>query len=294
LNPTLSINGRLTLPESAVVPALDRGLLYGDGVFEVLRSYNQQPFGLHEHIERLLASAQTLGMTVSVSATQWLTEVSETLAAAPPGDSHVRMVLTRGTTPPGLHPLEPRDSTRMVIVTAIGDIHQPLYQHGARAMTVRVPWLSAAGPLAGVKSLNYLPHVQWTTMARTHGFDEALIVALHDVVLEGASSNVFVVCEGVLLTPPVSLGILPGITRHFVLQCARELGIPIQETNITLQDLLGSQEVFVTSSVRELVSVVQIDNTTIGNGLPQTITRQLHRAYRLLTPAAQRSMPWNP
>ncbi len=289
---TLSLNGRLVRPDEASVPALDRGLLYGDGVFEVLRAYNGVAFALDAHLDRLDASARRIGMSLPVPASQLRLEVCETLSAAGIIDAHVRALVTRGAGDLGVAPAHTHDATRMVVVTPIASPSQSTYLQGIRAIVARAPWLAAPGPVSGAKTLNYLANVVWTREARSRGADEAIIVGHDDALLEGAASNVFVVRGSEVTTPPLDAGILGGITRGCVLSAAASVGVSAREASLTLADLLRADEVFVTSSVRELVPVVRIDDHVVGDGAPGAVTRALHRAYRALTPAAGRAMPW--
>ncbi len=289
---TLSINGRLVGREGAHVPALDRGVLYGDGVFEVLRAYRGAPFALEEHLGRLLASATLVGMSLPVPISRLRAEVAEALAAAGAVDAHVRVLVTRGEGEPGVAPSSTHDATRMIVVTPLTALPRALYEEGVRAVVVRAPWVAARGPTSGAKTLNYLTNVLWTREARARGAGEALVVAHGDVVLEGASSNVFVVHGDEVTTPPLDAGILGGITRACVLSVAASAGVRAREATVTLADLWTADEVFVTSSVREVVPVVQVDEHEVGAGSPGEVTRRLHRAYRALTPAAGAPMPW--
>lgn len=289
---TLSLNGRLVRPDEASVPALDRGLLYGDGVFEVLRAYDGAAFALDAHLDRLSASAQRIGMVLPVPLSQLRVEVTEALATAGLTDAHVRVLVTRGAGDLGVAPAHTHDATRMVVVTPLASSSRNTYAQGIRAIVARAPWLAAPGPTAGAKTLNYLANIVWAREAQSRGAGEALIVGHDDALLEGATSNVFLVCDGALTTPPLDAGILGGITRATVLSVASSVGVVARECALTLADLLRADEVFVTSSVRELVPVVRVDDRVVGDGSPGAVTRALHRAYRALTPAAGRAMPW--
>jgi branched-chain amino acid aminotransferase len=204
----------------------------------------------------------------------------------------VRALVTRGAGDLGVAPAHTHDATRMVVVTPIASPSQSTYLQGIRAIVARAPWLAAPGPVSGAKTLNYLANVVWTREARSRGADEAIIVGHDDALLEGAASNVFVVRGSEVTTPPLDAGILGGITRGCVLSAAASVGVSAREASLTLADLLRADEVFVTSSVRELVPVVRIDDHVVGDGAPGAVTRALHRAYRALTPAAGRAMPW--
>lgn len=292
MRPTLSLNGRLVGEDEALVPALDRGLLYGDGAFEVLRAYNGVAFALEEHLGRLRASATRLAMSLPVPISRLRLEVEQALEAAGRPDAHVRVLITRGQGDLGVSPINARNATRLIVVTPLAPPSRALYADGAKALVVRAPWLAAMSVTSGAKTLNYLANVLWSREARAAGADEAIIVGHADALLEGATSNVFVVHDGVASTPSLDAGILGGLTRGFVLASAASAGVRVREAALTLADLWTAEEVFLTSSVRELVPVVCVDEHEVGEATPGPVTRALHRAYRALTPAVGAPMPW--
>lgn len=284
----VSLNGAVVPAAQATVPVLDRGFLYGDGVFEVLRTYRGIPYCLEEHLGRLHASASRLGMPLPVPISRLRREVAELLDGAGFDESHVRVLVTRGVGELGVAPSQVRDPTRLIIAHPLHSPPVARYAQGIRAMTVPV---GPPGPLAGAKTLNYLAHVLWTQQARARGFDEAMLVH-GDAVVEAATANVFVVTTGELLTPALDAGALPGVTRAQVIRLARSLGRAVRETRVTLADLWTADEVFLTSSVRELVPVVAVDDHEVGPGVPGELTRRLHRALRAETALVGARMPW--
>ena len=144
----------------------------------------------------------------------------------------------------------------------------------------------------GPKSSNYLANLLALHAAKQKGAYEAIFVTPDGSVLEGASSNVFVVEGGALATPPASAGILEGVTRRFVLEAAGALGIPAAETRLSLSDVMSADEVFITSSLREVVPVVRVDDHEVGEGTPGMLTRRIHRAFRAATPARGLPLVW--
>ncbi len=292
MHPTLSLNGRLVDRDGALVSALDRGFLYGDGVFEVMRAYGGAAFALEEHLGRLRASATLLAMSLPVPISRLRVEVDEALAAAGRPDAHVRVLVTRGAGDLGVAPSNCSAATRLVAVTPLATPSRSIYSQGISAVVARAPWLAAKGPTSGAKTLNYLASVMWTREAHAAGAGEAIVVGHADALLEGATSNVFVVHDGVASTPSLDAGILGGLTRGFVIASAASAGVRVREAPLTLADLWTADEVFITSSVRELVPVVRVDDHEVGDATPGPVTRKLHRAYRTLTPAAGAPMPW--
>jgi branched-chain amino acid aminotransferase len=180
----------------------------------------------------------------------------------------------------------------VVIVQPLTTPPRELYVSGARLATVTTQRATDATSGAGAKSSNYLANLLALRLARQQGAHEALIVSGDGTVLEGASSNVFVVSSGRVATPDAGGGILAGITREHVIEAARDMGVPVEERRVMLTDLWTADEVFITSSLRELMPVVQVDDHEVGSGRPGDITRRLHRAFRARTPVAGAALPW--
>ncbi|MDB4928054.1 MAG: Branched-chain amino acid aminotransferase [Myxococcaceae bacterium] len=278
------------------VSAFDRGFLYGDGVFEVLRTYRAAPWRLEEHLGRLALAARRVGITVPVSNARWISEVQAVLAARLDGaDVVLRLALTRGVGPPGLDPALAPVPTRVTLATPLPPLPPSLYQRGVRvALTTVDRATPRAGmlSLAGVKSSNYQLHILALRDARGRGFDDALLVSSDGALVEATAANVFVVSGGALRTPSLGCGPLDGITRAEVLAVARELGVEATAARLDPSDLWTADEIFLTSSVRELVPVVQVDEHEVGDGAPGPLTRRLHAAYRARTPLAGLALPW--
>ena len=288
----VSIDGVVVPAEGAVVSVFDRGFLYGDGVFEVLRTYGGEPFALDEHLARLEASLARVHIRPPITRAALAAEVRATLAAASHGESYLRIMITRGVAPLGLDLDRAKGSTRVILAAPLSLPPRATYADGARAITC-----DASRPFADAKQLGYLPSIVLLHEARARGASEALLVDAHANVLEGAASNVFVVQDGALVTPREG-SILAGITRANVLAAATALGLPVEVTDVPRARLLDATEVFVTSTIRELVPVVAIDDRPVGSGVPGPVTRALHRAFRarvadaLGAPAARATLPW--
>ncbi|MBK8694637.1 MAG: aminotransferase class IV family protein [Deltaproteobacteria bacterium] len=271
------------------VSVFDRGFLYGDGVFEVLRTYRSEPWRLEEHLGRLALAARRVGITVPISNARWIAEVRAVLSERPAGsDSVLRLALTRGVGSPGLDPSLATVPTRLTLATPLPALPASLYQRGQSATlttidraTPREGMLS----LSGVKSSNYQLHILALRDARGRGFDDALLLSSDGALIESTSANVFVVSGPELRTPSLESGPLDGITRAEVLSIARELGVATVCPRLDASDLWTADEVFLTSSVRELVPVVRVDDHEVGDGAPGPLTRRLHAAYRARTPS---------
>jgi branched-chain amino acid aminotransferase len=276
----VSIDGAVVGPDEAKVSVYDRGFLFGDAVFEVLRAYDGKPFALGEHLARLRGSAARVGMVVPWDDASLGREVEVAIAAAGGGESYVRLVVTRGSGPVSLDPDTARAPLRVVLVERATPPPRAAYADGIAAVTVRIARAVDGTSAIGAKVTNYLPNLLALRAAKGQGAQEALVVDGAGEVVEGATSNVFALLGGRLVTPPESAGILPGITRRHVLVGASRAGIDAVEAPLQLEDLYEAQEAFITSSIREIVPVVKIDDRPIGAGSPGLVTRKLHRALR--------------
>jgi branched-chain amino acid aminotransferase len=275
----VSIDGQVVDSAEARVSVFDRGFLYGDSVFEVFRTYGGVPFAQREHLERLERSANRLMIPMPVSLETLSSEVAATLDAAGEGEWYVRVVVTRGTGPLTYDPSTAREPLRVIIVAPVS---LPPVEHYERGIAVTL--LHASRPTdderaSGAKASNYLANLLAVHEAKQKGAQEALVLGRRGQILEGASSNLFIVTEGKVLTPEPQPGILVGITRATVLAAARAQGIDAAETTVRPEDLYGADEAFITSSIREVMPVVAADGRTIGSGAPGPVTKRLHEGY---------------
>jgi len=278
---TVMIDGRLVPPEQAVVSVFDRGFLYGDSVFESFRTYGGVPFALDEHLARLERSAARVLIALPVSVASLREEILSALASHGSAESYVRLTLTRGTGRAlGLDPELASEPLRVVLVSTLSPPPAELYDHGMAAITFRAERPSDAPAVADAKIGNYLLAVLAMQAARAQGAGEALLEDANGHILEGSTSNLFAVFAGTLLTPPETAAILPGITRAHTLRIAAELGIPVELRTPRKSELGKADEVFISSSIRELVPVVSIDGQRVGPGLPGPITRELLQRFR--------------
>jgi branched-chain amino acid aminotransferase len=264
----------------ARVSVFDRGFLYGDSVFETIRTYGGKPFALREHVERLAWSAGRVFIDVPVSLDVLCEEVERATREAGYDESYLRLMLTRGVGAMGLDPGLSEHPLRVLIVAPLVSPTPEAYRDGVSVITFATQRVGDATGAAGAKVGNYLVAVLAMRQARQTGAVEALIVDHDGRVVEGSTSNVFVVHEGRLYTPAETDGILPGITRARVLDVARELGLPIVLGPLERERVEQADEVFISSSIRELLPVVRIDGRVVGDGAPGPITRALHAAFR--------------
>jgi branched-chain amino acid aminotransferase len=283
LTTIISVNGKLGGPETAVIPVLDRGFLYGDSVYEVVRTYAGRPFALEPHLDRLQRSADLLGIVLPVPRVALVEEIDAALARAGNRESYVRVIVTRGSGPIGLDPALASEPCRVIIVTELKELPAELYRDGASIVLVPVGRTGGGGVPAGAKSGNYLVNIMALAAARKRGAHEAVMVDGAGYLTEGTSSNVFALREGALCTPPLSAGILQGITRGKVMELGRQAGLRMVETELRPADLTGAEEVFLTSTLREVLPITRIDEQPLGDGRPGPVTRKLAALYRGMT-----------
>jgi branched-chain amino acid aminotransferase len=280
----VGIDGEVVDPGEARVSVFDRGFLYGDGLFETIRVYGGRPFRAREHVERLEWSAERLrldlGMGLDALEAEVLRFVELGARELGTGELALRLMVTRGQGPslelPGLLPAPTgAKSQRLLFVSRHKPLPASLYSTGATAITYATHRPSDG--VRGAKVTNYVESIQALLAARDRGAHEALIVSADGEVLEGTTSNVFVVRAGRLETPPRTSSLLPGITRAEVIALA---GNQLVETRLEPEDLRSAEEVFITSTLREIVPITSVDERPIGDGMPGPVTRALAEALR--------------
>lgn len=276
------MNDRLVPEDEARVSVFDHGLLYGDGVFEGLRSYSGKVFRLAAHLDRLWESAQAIRLEIPISKEAMSKAVVDTLAANNLVDGYVRLVVTRGAGGLGLDPGRTSNPQVIVIADTISLYPTEFYEKGLRIVTAATQRISPAALSPRIKSLNYLNNIMAKVEGLQAGCVEALMLNHKGEVAECTGDNVFCVRSGTLLTPPPDAGILEGITRNAVLELAHAEGIPARESVLTRHDLYTACECFLTGTAAEVIPVVEIDGRRIGDGAPGPITRGLKDAFHKL------------
>ena len=273
------INGCQVSEKDATVSVFDRGLLYGDSVFETIATHGGRPFMLVEHVRRLRHSAELVYIDLPVDDNTLCREVEEAAGASCNPECHLRLTVTRGVGDLGLDPNFSEKSCRILIVTPLQRPPLQAYTDGVSAISYRTQRTAESTEATGAKVGNYLVAVLAMRQARPVHANEALIVNSQGMVVEGATSNLFVRFGSELATPPESAGILPGITRQLVLELAERAGISVRYGCPTLGELSVADEIFITSSVREVLPIVKLDGRDVGNGSPGTMYRQIWLSY---------------
>ncbi len=272
------INGKTLPPDEAVVSVYDRGFLYGDTVFETLRTYGGKLYALDEHVRRLEHSAHELAIQLPIERDVLARETSDAVSAAGNVDSHCRIILSRGSGPVGLDPSAAAKPMRVILVEPLPPLDSVLYEEGIAAICVQT--IRASDAAHSAKLGNYVASVLALRDAKAAGAREALVVNRDGMVVEGTTANLFAVREGELVTPPLDAGVLAGITRSVVIEVALAQGLNVRYAAYSPEALIDSEELFLTSSIRELVPVVRVDGHTIAAGMPGKITQMLHAAFR--------------
>lgn len=277
------VNGKYFLKEDATVSVFDHGLLYGDGVFEGMRSYHGLVFRMEEHLDRLWESAQSIMLTIPYTKKQMSDIVIQTLQKNKLIDAYIRLVVTRGTGDLGLDPRKCKVPTVFIISDKIVLYDNELYSKGVDIITVPTTRNLPEAVNPGIKSLNYLNNILAKIEATNAGFCDAVMLNHQGYVAECSGANIFIIKDGNLFTPPTYVGALNGITRGAIIDASRKLRIPFEERILTRHDLFNACECFLTGTAAEIVPVVKIDGRVIGNGGPGEITRRLTKGFRDLT-----------
>ena len=285
---TIYVNGRITDEREAVIPVLDHGFLYGEGVYEVMRTYQRKPFLYGAHIDRMRRSAGMINLTVPFTDAELLARIEETAAvfyesqgaAGAAAEMYIRVLLTRGVGQMTYDPAACPVPSLVIIIKPQVDPPAHAYEKGVKVILVPVvrnhPF--SINPL--IKSNNLLNNALASQFAARQGGFEAIMRNYRSEISECSQSNLFVVKNGEVLTPPIEAGLLAGITRAFVFDVGTACGLTVRETTLHDADLFGADEMFLTSTTREIVPIVTVNDSQIGDGVPGAVTRRLLDEFR--------------
>ena len=276
------ISGKLYDRENAKISVYDHGLLYGDGVFEGMRSYRGKVFRLEQHLKRLWNSARAICLEVPMTRESLAKAVNDTLAANGIRDGYIRLVVTRGAGTLGLDPNRTSDPQVIIITDHVSLYPEEFYRNGLEIVTASTIRNHPAALSPRIKSLNYLNNILAKIEGMKAGCIEALMLNHKGEVAECTGDNIFLVRGGALLTPPLDAGILEGITRDAVIELARAAGREVREVALTRHDVYTADECFLTGSAAELIPVVKLDDRPIGDGKPGPVTRDLIERFHAL------------
>jgi branched-chain amino acid aminotransferase len=280
--PKVYINGKLYEKADAKISVFDHGLLYGDGVFEGIRSYSGKVFRLKQHVDRLYDSAQAIYLSIPVSRQEMGRAIEETLAVNKLSDAYIRVIVTRGAGSLGLDPRKTTDPQVIIITDQISLYPEELYEHGLKIITAGTTRNHPNALNPRIKSLNYLNNILAKIEGTNAGCLEALMLNHKGEIAECTGDNIFVVAGGIVSTPPKDAGILEGITRDAVIELARAAGYTVVERTMDRYDVYTASECFLTGTAAELIPVVECDGRVLGTGRPGPITRELRQRFQSL------------
>ena len=279
----ISMNGRMVDEKKATVSVLDHGLLYGDGVFEGLRVYNNKIFTLDRHIDRLFRSAKALALEIPRTREELVADVIRICKANKVSNGYIRLVVTRGVGTLGLNPFTCKQPQVVIIAAGIQLYPPEAYKKGLSMVTVGTRRNNPEALNPGIKSLNYLNNILAKIEAINAGVPECVMLNHEGFVAEATGDNIFAVKGDTLVTPPIWCGILAGITREVVMELGRELGYTVVENVMTRYDLYTADEVFLTGTAAEIIGVGTIDSRAIGRGRPGPVTKRLAERFHAYT-----------
>lgn len=274
------MNGEMVPEEEAKVSVFDHGLLYGDGVFEGIRTYSGRVFALEAHINRLYDSAKAIALEIPMTRQAMMEAVALSCRVNGTTDGYIRLVVTRGVGTLGLNPYLCKTPQVIIICADIQLYPKELYRDGLSIVTVGTIRNLAEAVNPRIKSLNYLNNILAKIEAINDGCMEAIMLNAQGAVAEATGDNIFAIRGNTLRTPPVNEGILEGVTRDVVMMLAREEGMEVREDRMSRYDLYTADEVFLTGTAAEVIGVVMIDRRKIGEGVPGPITCRLVEKYR--------------
>ena len=282
------VNGTITPADQAVIPVYDHGFVYGEGVYETLRTYNRVPFLYDRHMRRLRASASALHLDVPFDDDTLRGWIGDTMSAAdrltegfPPNDeAYIRILLTRGVGELSYELKATPAPSLVIIVKPFDEPPARVFDEGIRVALVSILRNHPGSVNPIIKSNNLLNNAIAMQQGHRKGGEEALMCNYRGELSECSQSNFFLVRDGVALTPRSAAGLLEGLTRAFLFEVGREIGIRVEEATLRPEDLASAQEAFITGSTRELTPVVRIDDQVIGTGRPGPVTRKLLEGFR--------------
>ncbi len=295
-NTIVNCNGEIVKGEEARVSLFDRGFLYGDSLYEVIRSYGDRFLYLDEHLERLQNSAHLCQMSIHQSPEVLKKEIHKTFekyrttVSSDQSDIYCRIIITRGVGPIGFSLSNIQTPTQYYII--LQPLEPPTPLQWNKGLSLKISTRLRNDPRAldpAMKSGNYLNSILSYLEAAAENYDDALLCNAEGHLTEGTTFNIFYARGGILATPPFEIGILDGITRKKVMECAKTLALPIQEVRFPKERLFEADEVFLTSTIKEVFPVTRVDSHVIGDGKPGPLTKKLNEAYKKLSQEALKS-----
>ena len=282
MSATVSVNGRISPEREAVISVFDHGFLYGEGIYETMRTYTGRPFLYDRHMRRLQNSARMIVLELPFTDEGLAGQIRDTMAAADlqGREAYIRVLVTRGIGELTYDPAAtPRPSVIIIVKPQI-DLPAATYDTGVRVVIVDVVRNHPGTVNPMIKSNNLLNSALAAQEAIRRGGFEGIMRNYRGELSECTTSNLFIVKDGAALTPPLTAGLLPGITREFLFDVGRDVGIEVREDVLRDDDLFGADEVFLTGTTREVLPIVTVDDRSIGTGRPGPVTKTLLEGFR--------------
>ncbi|HEY3161565.1 MAG TPA: aminotransferase class IV [Vicinamibacterales bacterium] len=287
MSATVNVNGRITPERDAVISVFDHGFLYGEGIYETLRTYHRLPFLFDRHMTRLRRSAQMIELPLPFTDEELAAQIRSTQACAQiDGEVYIRVLVTRGIGELTYDPKATPTPSVVIIVKPQIDPEPEAYEKGVRVVIVDIVRNHPDSVNPMIKSNNLMNSALAMQEALKSNAFEGVMRNYRGELSECTTSNLFLVKNGVALTPPLDAGLLPGITREFLFDVGRDVGVDVREQVLRDGDLFGADEAFLTSTTRELVPIVTVDHRTIGSGKPGPITWKLLNGFRKFAAAS--------
>jgi branched-chain amino acid aminotransferase len=279
---TVNVNGQISAERDAVIPVFDHGFLYGEGIYETLRTYNGRLFLYDRHLRRLRNSARLIDLELPLTNDELATRIHETINAAKleKAEAYVRVLVTRGVGELTYNLNATPKPSWVIIVKPLIPSAAELYERGVKVVLVDVVRNHPQSVNPMIKSNNLMNSALAAQQALKRGGFEGVMRNYRGELTECTQSNLFIVKNGAALTPPLESGLLPGITREFVFELGRDAGIDVREQVLCDHDLFRADEAFLTSTTREVLPIVTVDDRKIGDGKPGPVTLKLLKAFR--------------
>lgn len=275
----VNVNGVVTSAEDAKISVFDRGFLYGDSVYEVTQTYDGVPFLLEEHLDRLWYSAEQLDMNIAIERTALKKQIALTLKELNTPNAYIRIIISRGEGQIGLDPNLGGRHNLVIITKDLPPYPKTWYQHGVHIIIAETLRNSAESLNPNIKSGNYLNNVMAYSEAKKRGAYDSVMLNKQGKVTECTTSNIWMVKNGRFLTPPLSSGLLSGITRRHLIGLCQEHKLDFRETEISPEELLDADEIFITSTTRKVLPITRLNESSVGLGRPGPFTKKLIQLY---------------
>jgi branched-chain amino acid aminotransferase len=281
MSATVNVNGRITSERDAAISVFDHGFLYGEGIYETMRTYHSRPFLYDRHMRRLRRSARMIELPLPFTDEELGVRIRDTQAMAGiEGESYIRVLVTRGVGDLTYDPKATPEPSIVIIVKPQIDPAPDVYDRGVRVVIVDVVRNHPGSVNPMIKSNNLMNCALAMQEAIKQNAFEGIMRNYRGELTECTTANLFMVRDNIAVTPPLEAGLLPGITREFLFDIGKDVGVEVQEQVMRDEDLFGAKEAFLTSTTREVVPIVTVNDRTIGNGVPGPITRKLLDGFR--------------